>query len=463
MLMLNILQAIVNAGGRPLFVGGCVRDYVMGNEPKDWDIEVYGIGADKLISTLRQFGKVDVVGVSFGVIKLTTPDADYDFSLPRRENKSGKGHKGFIVEPDPNMTVREAASRRDFTINSMAMDPFTKEIFDEFDGQEDITLGQLNATSEAFKEDALRVLRGMQFAGRFELFAANNVLCEMCFEMREDYYDLANERVWGEWEKWALKSVRPSCGLDFLYDVGWLDLYPELFNLVACKQDPIWHPEGDVFTHTGHVVDAAMTIARRENLEGDDKLVCIFAALCHDMGKPSTTQIREVRGIQRWTSWGHEEAGVPFARSFLESIACPERIIERVLPLVQYHLAHVVPDLSRRYVRRLSLKLGKATLVELDRLIEADMSGRPPLPAGKHPASLKMLEIANSEPAPIAKSGVEPIIMGRHLIQLGMKPCKEMGLVLKELFEKQVEGEFEDLENGLKIASSLLTCYADKV
>ena len=237
--LMKILRAISNNQGNGLLVGGCVRDDLMGLEPKDHDVEVYNLSVNNLIGILSEFGKVDAVGKSFGVLKL----GPYDFSLPRRDNKQGEGHTGFIVEVDPDMTVEEACARRDFTINSIAYDPISGEYIDPFNGRGDIKKQILAPTSIAFKEDPLRVLRGMQFAGRFGMHPSDNCI-EMCQQVHHEYYTLSIERVWGEWSKWAEKSISPSDGLQFLNKVGWLDLYPALNDLIGCWQDSRWHPEG---------------------------------------------------------------------------------------------------------------------------------------------------------------------------------------------------------------------------
>ena len=241
----EILEKIQLAGGQGLVVGGSVRDYLIDPniEPKDLDVEVYRLSVDQLVELLQGYGKVDQVGKSFGVIKLTTKQTDYDFSLPRTENKEGKGHTGFMVEVDPNISPKQAARRRDFTINSIAYDPLTGEFIDHFGGEVDLRFGYLIATSKAFSEDPLRVLRGMQFAGRFNLIAVSSTL-DLCKSLLSEYKDLSKDRVWGEWYKWATKSVKPSKGLNFLDQCGWLTLYPELEALKGVEQDSEFHPEG---------------------------------------------------------------------------------------------------------------------------------------------------------------------------------------------------------------------------
>lgn len=420
-----------------LIVGGFVRDSLLGVQNKDVDIEVYGMDIDSIKFALLANGfKVNSVGKAFGVLKI---DNDIDVSVPRRENKVGVGHKGFDVIPDPSMSIKDAASRRDFTINSMAM-RLNGEIIDPFNGQNDLVTRVLVATSNAFAEDPLRVMRAMQFAARFDMklwpFTA-----ELCRQMLSQKADLPKERIWEEWKKWALKGVKPSLGLKLLAGVGWAD--PEIEALNNVPQDEEWHPEGDVFIHTCHVVDAAANVADREQLGDHDRLVLMFAALCHDFGKPETTA--KIDG--RWRARGHCEAGVEPARRFLERIGAPAAVIVEVLPLISDHLVHAgVKDPSDKAIRRLANRIAPATIEALGRVVEADHSGRPPLAVGS-PLSVWVERAASLN---VCDSKPEAILKGRHLIEMGVEPGKQMGDVLKRAFEAQLDGVFDDVESAKK-------------
>jgi tRNA nucleotidyltransferase (CCA-adding enzyme) len=153
--ILDLAESVRDADGRALLVGGCVRDALMGGQPKDWDVEVYGVAPERLREILDRFGPVNVVGEAFTVYKL---GSDLDVSLPRRERKSGRGHRAFVIEGDPEMSMVEASRRRDFTINAILQDPLTNEIIDLFDGRRDLDQGVLRAVSaDTFAEDSLRV------------------------------------------------------------------------------------------------------------------------------------------------------------------------------------------------------------------------------------------------------------------------------------------------------------------
>src|SRR5687767_4951826 len=241
--ILDLATAVRDASGRALLVGGCVRDALMGVQPKDWDLEIYGVAPERLREILDRFGPVNVVGEAFTVYKL---GLDLDVSLPRRERKSGRGHRAFVIEGDPSMTIEEATRRRDFAINAILEDPLTGEIIDPFGGQRDIEKRILKAVSaETFAEDSLRVLRAAQLAARFE-FDIDEETVVLCRGL--DLSDLPAERVWGEVEKLLLRARCPSIGLGWLRKFGAIDqLFPEIASLIDVPQDPEWHPEGDVF------------------------------------------------------------------------------------------------------------------------------------------------------------------------------------------------------------------------
>lgn len=438
-----IFEKIIECGGKPYLVGGCVRDYLLGQNPKDFDVEVYGL-EEGLIGILKLFGEPKLVGESFGVFKMKVGEHEVDFSLPRRESKAGHGHKGFTVELDPQITTREGAGRRDYTINSVMYDVKEQNIIDHYGGVEDLDLLILRATTDHFSEDPLRVLRGMQFAGRFNMYADHRTKC-LCQDLLFEYVSLPKERVWMEWYKWGEKAEVPSAGLDFLREAGWLGLYPPLAWLVNCPQDAIHHPEGNVWEHTCFVTDEMVAICNRDGIAGEDRVVLMLAALLHDIGKPETT----TRGDDgRWKSPGHAEAGVPIAREFLESIGAWPRIIERVIPLIQCHMIGCTPlrDVGPRLVRRLMVRLKPESLDNLARVMEADYSGRPPLPKGTSESAKKILEVSRNLNIP--DNTIKPILMGRHLLEHGWTPCPDLGRALRAAFEAQLDGAFDTVEDA---------------
>lgn len=446
----SIVSSIELAGGNALFVGGVVRDSFLGRESKDIDVEVYGLTLQELEDVLRYFGKVDTVGASFGVVKLTTHNSDYDFTLPRRENKVGVGHKEFLIEPDPSMTPEEAAERRDYTINALAM-THTGSIMDFFGGVSDLKAGVLRHTSRRFAEDPLRVLRGMQFAARFNMRMADDT-ARLAASLRGEYSALAVERVWTEWEKWATKSIVPSAGIQVLEDTGWLELYPELYAMKGVKQDPVWHPEGDCLAHTKHVVDAASEIAERENLTPDERMILMFAALCHDLGKPNTTVFER----NHWRSPGHDKEGESPTISFLESIGAPAWLIKQVVPLVKEHMAHVgIEEMTDRVVRRIAARVAPSNIEMLAMVIEADHSGRPPLPKEIPDGVEEMVRRARNLNAALGQP--DRLIGGRDIFAFAedgilpeeyLRPGRHFGVLLNYLYEAQLDGRFLTREEG---------------
>jgi tRNA nucleotidyltransferase (CCA-adding enzyme) len=447
----EVVRDLHTAGFRAVVVGGAVRDALLGLQPKDFDIEVYGIGYDRLATFLASYGRVDLVGKTFGVVKLFRNSfGEVDFSIPRRESKVGLHHRDFRTAFDESITPREAASRRDFTINAMSYDPVSNALLDFFGGAEDLRTRVLRATSSAFREDPLRVLRGLQFACRFDL-EIDEETAEMCRSMADQYSTLARERVAEEFMKWAVKGERPGRIAAYLKKTGWVGHFPEIGALGGVPQDPEWHPEGNVGRHTMLVLDAAASISRREGLEGDDRAVLLFAALSHDFAKATTTELRERDGRLRWTSWGHEEQGGPMARAFLERIGIKNSIVGQVVPLVEHHLAHssIGREATPRAVRRLALRLAPANIAQLLLLVEADHSGRPPLPGGLPEGAIRIQEVAHAQA--VERKPQPAFILGRHVLPYFQnRPGKQIGEVVDTAYEAQLDGAFSTQEEAME-------------
>lgn len=423
---------------RAYLAGGCVRDALLGCAPKDFDVEVYGISYEQLVAALSKWGKTDLVGRSFGVVKLFLRDgAEYDFALARRDSKTAPGHKGFAIEFDPGLTMEEATARRDFTINSLLFDPRTNEIIDLHRGQEDLQRRILRHTSAAFTEDPLRVLRGFQFAARFELAAAPETLT-LCRSILHTLAELPKDRIWHEWRKWATRSVRPSLGLAFLRDCGWIEHYPEIQALVGTPQDPRWHPEGDVFVHTSHCLDAMARLPEWLNADEELRAILMFAMLTHDFGKATTTIV----GPEGITSAGHESASLPLAQTFFERMGAPIFIREHVAPLIVNHMFHAT-DVTDRSVRRLARRLAPESVESLAILMTADSMGRPPRPI-QIPAVVTALRAKAAE-LRVQSAAPKPILQGRHLIERSFAPGANFKPILDQAFEAQLDGAFHEI------------------
>ena len=442
--ILKVAQLLKATGGRALLVGGCVRDGLLGIEAKDVDIEVYGLESNIVEDTLKQQFRLNTVGRAFGVFILK--GIGIDIALPRRESKTGPKHTDFKVEGDPGMSPEEAATRRDFTINSISLDPLTGELLDPYKGVKDLQRGILRHVSEAFLEDPLRVLRGMQFVARFDLNAAPETI-DLCSKLTPAH--LPAERIWEEWKKLILKGHSISRGLQFLQDCNWLRFFPELNALVGCQQDPNWHPEGDVWQHTCHCLDAYAS--NRIGNEWEDLIVGL-AVLCHDFGKPTTSYTDETGRIR---SPRHDILGVPIAKAFLERMTRQKKIFEEVLPLVEQHmrpLALYRDGAGDAAIRRLA-----ARVLRVDRLARvafADKCGRPPIIVEGFPEGEWLLKRAKQ--LAIQDSAPKPLMLGRHLLELGVKPGPHFGQYLDKAYQAQLDGCFIDIEGGKDYLKGLL-------
>ena len=452
--VVQFAKTVEEHGGRALLVGGSVRDELAGMAPKDYDIEVYGIEPDDLINLTKTFGKVKEVGASFGVLKLNLDGFDIDVSLPRRESSTGSGHKDFSVNADPHMSIEEASRRRDFTINALSKDVVTGEVFDYFNGVRDLKERRLRVTDrDRFADDPLRVVRGVQFIGRFGLHADDETSAFMR-SMRSDLRALARERFKEEWEKLFLRSRKPSLGLSKAMDIGiFHELHPEVVELPVTPQEPAWHPEGDVWIHTLMVVDEAAKIVEQEHLEREDALPIMLAAFCHDFGKPATTE--EVDGVLR--SHGHEPAGEEPTDKFLHKIGIDGALREKVKKLVVNHLVPTTLYLNETQrgekvtdgaIKRLARRIHPATTQQLVLLAKADSFGRGPfvdpdfpersfMPSD-YPAGEWLLNRCTA--LGIDRKVPKPVLFGRDLIALGFEPGPTFGKVLKQTEKMHIAG-----------------------
>jgi tRNA nucleotidyltransferase (CCA-adding enzyme) len=452
-LALDIVRAVRHAGGRAFIVGGWVRDRLRGESSKDVDIEVYGIRQDDLPQLLAPLGRVEPAGQSFPVYKVARPGDGanaIDVALPRRESKRGRGHKAFDVEGDPFMSPAEAARRRDFTINAVSWDPVADEYLDPFDGRGDLARRLLRAVDlTTFGDDSLRVLRAVQFAARFE-FALEERTASLCRRIALD--DLPAERVWGEVEKLLLQAKRPSPGFTLARSLGVVDqVLPELGPLVGCEQEPEWHPEGDVWVHTLMVIDKAREL--NDDLDRPRLATVMLGAVCHDLGKPATTAVID----GRIRSMDHEQAGVEPTLSLLDRLNVHSiegfDVRTQVVGLVANHLKpgmfRKAPAVGDGAFRRLAQKVD---LELLARLARADCLGR----SGNFDCSAMDWFIERARALGVEHQPPPPVLLGRHLLELGMTPGPRVGEVLKLVYEKQLDGEIETVEEAVEVAKLLL-------
>lgn len=453
-------EHIQELGGQALVVGGFARDMTMSivsgesHISKDIDIEVYKIEPEHLKEVLQLFGEVNLVGQAFEVIKLTNPETGnaLDFSIPRRDSKVGKGHKGFEITGDPNMPIEEAARRRDFTVNALALDPLTGELHDYFGGVEDAENKVLRATdSQLFGDDSLRALRAVQFAARFDM-ALDPETAQLCKTF--DLTELPNERIGEEWEKLLTKAEKPSIGLELAKELGIINqLHPELAVLEHTDQEADWHPEGNVWNHTLLAVDAAAKIARLERLkndeDNDEMLVVMLGALCHDLGKATTTEKKLKNGVMRITAHGHDMAGVEPTESLLKTLHIKKDTIKKVVAIVKAHMYHVGnPEPTEKQIRKLSLRLQPANIRLWDLVSRSDSNGRGE-PLQERTSSYAIYEKAMK--LEVDKKPPENLVFGRDLLALdiGFEPGPKLGQTLRILYDAQLDGMFSTAEEGV--------------
>jgi tRNA nucleotidyltransferase (CCA-adding enzyme) len=396
--LLKIAEDIRSAGGRAFLVGGFVRDSLLGTlgEIRDFDIEVYNISQEKLLSILSKHGKPNLIGKAFGVVHLSRQNIHYDFSFPRTESKTGDGHRAFEVQTNPNLSFEEAAKRRDFTVNAMGMELPNLELADPYNGSKDLESKILRHVSEAFAEDSLRVLRAVQFAARFELKAAKETI-ELCRTLSLN--DLSRERIEEEFRKWLLKGVKPSYGLDFFCEVGLQKMFWEI-------------------SLEGNLGDILDFLAKQKNsLNQQETEIIMFAGLlCLPGAKP-------IDFLKKWV---------------------PVNILLKKVPALLNSLSLLNLN-CKNSLRRCALKAGGIKLpAMLKSAIENDA---------------KLCENAQKigSEMGIWEEAPEPFITGKMLLDMGFKPGPKLGEIIKRVFEKQLEGEVNCKEDAEKMAREHFT------
>ncbi len=450
-LLLSMAQGIRAAGGEAYIVGGWVRDFLLGLSCGDLDIEVHGLSMETLLTLLMGYGKPNLVGRSFGVVTLAAEGRIYDFSLPRTENKTGMGHRGFEMRPEEKLDFTVASSRRDFTINAMGFRLPHMELADSHGGREDLRRKILRHVSPAFSEDPLRALRALQFAARFE-FDIHPLTQRLC--AAQPLEELPRERICGEIKKLLLKSARPSLGFEWMRRLGLLRYFPELQALIGVPQEPDWHPEGDVWSHTLLALDQAARL-RPEQFTESENLALMLGVLCHDFGKPACTAHSE----GRWRSPAHDVRGEEPTRSFLARLTRETDLIDAVVIFVREHLKPALLHKARHEVkpgaiRRLALRVDIEKLV---RVAKADHLGRTAEESlnGDFPAGDWLLE--QSKKLDVLAQKPKPFLSGKYLLSLGLKPGPDLGRMIRESFELQLEGELIDVAAAEKWAREHLT------
>lgn len=450
----RLLESLVAAGARPFVVGGSVRDACLGRDVGELDIEVFGMAPAALEEQLAKLGAVDAVGQAFTVFKVSGLEGvsgNVDVSIPRRDSKVGPGHRGIAVTGDPELSIEEASRRRDFTINAMLWDPRDGGVHDPHGGRADLDARRLRCVDpESFAEDPLRALRAVQLAARFDLTVDEDT-ARLCAGMPLE--ELPAERVLGEIEKLLLHAPRPSIGLALLQDWKLLPvLAPELVPLRETEQEPDWHPEGDVWTHTLLAIDEAAQLIH--DLDRPRALAVMLGTLCHDLGKPATTRFEDGRIRSR----GHEEAGVPPTLSFLDRLKVftllGYDVRAQIVALVRHHLKPGQLYAERERVgdgaiRRLARKCEPRLLY---RVARADCLGR----TGDFPPVAMEWFLERALALEVEERAPEPLLRGRDVLAFGVAPGPLVGRVLQEIYERQLDGEFAGIEEARAAAARIV-------
>lgn len=416
-------QAFKQEGIDSYYVGGAVRDKLMGLPVDDIDICLVNTKSiEQVEKILSQYAEnfVKEVGKSFPVWIITMGGQKYDIALARTEKKVGEYRTEFLCETN-NVTIEDDLKRRDLTINSIAEDILTGEMIDPFDGINHIKHNIAHHTSEAFSEDTLRVLRTARFISRFNLTPTDE-LVEICRKLEPT--DISPERVGKELMKTLQQSPKPSLFFRFLLEVNWLHYhFKELNDLVGVRQSPVYHPEGDAFEHTMCCLDVT----------NDGDWFTRAVMICHDLGKSLTTV--EVNG--KYRSIGHEEASVPLTDDMLKRIHfCDHRTIGQIKMLVRLHMIAVLPEISEKVIRRTLRQLMECRLTysQLVEVCRCDKSGRPPLTA--HTPYIGQDRAQQL----IERGEMIPIVTGKLLISEGYTNQLEYGKIISRALELQDRG-----------------------
>lgn len=438
----DILKDLQKIGATPILVGGSVRDHFLNIPIKDYDIEIFGINSLEIIQNcLQKYGSVKLVGKSFGVLTLRVNEYDFDFALPRTEKKVGNTHQDFEIITNANLSFKEAALRRDFTINAIGYNFSTKEFLDPFDGIKDLKNRTIkHIDDKTFIEDSLRVYRAVGFASRFD-FKIEEKTKELCKQMvfKNELEYLPKERIYEEFKKLFLKSSKPSIAFELMRELGVLKYFSELELLINCIQEPEYHPEGDVWIHTMMCLDEMARILKEEKIEDEyKKLYLFYGILCHDFGKPFCTKV--ING--KITSFKHENLGIEPTISFLSKLTNEKKFIEIVCSLVKNHLVPFqlyLAESSLKAIKRLSLKVN---IEDLCLVCLADCLGRTIKDKEKCPKATSWL-LAKAKELDIHNEPIKPIIQGRDLIKLGFKPSNKFKEILEFAFDLQLDFHLE--------------------
>lgn len=441
--IIKIIYKIKLYGGIPYLVGGAVIDILCNTEPKDYDIEVFHLSYANLINILKEFGEPDLIGNKFGIVKLKADGLDLEFSIPRRESRYGLKHQDFNIELVENLSIEEAARRRDFTVNTIYAELPLGNITDPYNGLRDLKHGLLSHVNKStFVEDGLRVFRGIQIIGRKLKDSSLNLnyLVKNMF-MLGDLKNVPGEAVFGELDKLFMKAESFTTAAEYMEQTYLLDFFPELKAMQNTPQSKKWHPEGDVWEHTKLVMDQAFEY--RDEVPKEWRQAFMWGMFLHDIGKPITVNSETL------SCYGHDKAGGKIAKEFLEHLKAPKKLTDMVVQIVTGHMR------PRQLVQG-KCKMGSWRKLQnvcplniLAYVSMSDSDGRGFSPKGKDGEYKDILEAWNKLDCPA--SIINPILLGRHLIERGHTPGKKFGVILGVAYKYQIKTGETDIKRLYKL------------
>ncbi len=450
----SLAKALSDASGTTYIVGGAVIDLINGHKVKDWDMEVFNLSYNNLSDIASKFGKTDLIGNKFGVVKVKVDDLDVELAVPRVENNVGIGHTSFDIDLVPNLSLYEAARRRDFTMNALYLEVANKRLHDPFGGYYDYRKGILShIDAKTFVEDPLRVFRAMQIVSRKQRPGARKSLrvthdcVQLCKSMKEACRQLSGDAIYGEFYKMLMLGNKPDQGLRFLVRSELIDLFPELKALIGCKQNLTHHPEGSVMAHTQLVLKEA--VKYRDLVPEDWKVAYMFGMLLHDIGKPVSTDPDTLRSV------GHDFEGEKMAKSFMEKLSRDKKLNNRVSSIVRGHMRPIIymKDGSKASAWRKLHNICPLNVLAYVAIADSDGRGfdksdKLGVDSDFFKGIMHMHEVLGEHTSDIPSK-----LKGRHLIAAGFKPGKGFGVMINKAYEHQLETGCEDIDELVKVAT----------
>ncbi|MBK1828419.1 CCA tRNA nucleotidyltransferase [Haloferula rosea] len=421
----DLARRLRDSGFIAYLAGGCVRDALLGREPKDFDLATSATPAE----VLKLFPGSNEVGAHFGVVIVKHGGHPTEVATFRTD---GSYHDGRHPDSVTFSTPEDDAQRRDFTVNGLFLDPASDEVIDFVGGRSDLearTLRAIGVPAQRFEEDALRLMRAVRFATSLD-FQIETATWEAVQTLAPTLSKVSPERIRDEFSR-ILVSPQRARGLDLLVDSGLIaEFMPEVLATIGCEQPPQWHPEGDVYTHTRIMLDM---LGEHAPLE-----LCL-AVLLHDIAKPPTQTVDEADGRIRFN--GHDALGAEMAADILRRLRYPNQVIEDVSFMVSRHMQFM--NVQQMRTAKLKRFMSSSTFEREMELHRVDCASSNGFTDNYDFLQQKEEEFANQPLIP------EPLVTGRDLINLGMTPGPAFKEILQDAQTEQLEGRLATREDAL--------------